>query len=212
MFAALLSLLFSPFSFFFSNARVSRGFPQSRSRSVAARSSVGGLRMTSCDRSPRNAPRSGSLSRSFSLRVPRAFVLSLDVRSPSCPRLVASSSRPRVFARGALALSRSLPGGVREGERNRRAIAGLPRRAEHTEQRRTGEKERKCILYVRASAKNVYTYRCYLRSSKSTPRDLLDFRGEGRGRSESTNRAYRPLHLLYRCTLGAGDASTAPNT
>lgn len=129
--------------------RESRGLPESRSRSVAARSSVGGLRMTSCDRSPRNAP-------ALSLLLPRSRAGFFVLR----PALAASCSRPRVFARGALALSRSLPGGVREGERNRRAIAGLPRRRarranEKGDEEGERENERKCTTC--ASAKNVYT-------------------------------------------------------
>lgn len=101
-------VLLSPFFFFFFFkylplsllSRKSRGFFQSRSRSVAARSSVGGLRMTSCDRSPRK--RSGSLTLSPSClarSLPRSRRLgSLFVAPPSSsprPSLSLASARRR---------------------------------------------------------------------------------------------------------------------
>ena len=66
-------------------SRRSRGFFQSQSGSVAARSSVGGLRMTSCDRSPRNAPALSLLLprtlRTLSLSRSRTFRLLLSLLS-----------------------------------------------------------------------------------------------------------------------------------
>lgn len=150
--------LFISFLFCFS-PRESRGFSQSRSRSVAARSSVGGLRMTSCDRSPRNVP---ALS----------FVLPHALRALSLDR-VSSLALLRALRRLSLAPTRLCPlprscrlvlyrvACAREKESARDSrLAVAPNRA----------REKEIGRYTAcASAKNVYTYGCYLRGGKSNP-------------------------------------------
>lgn len=189
-------MLLSPsnFSFFFLNislsllSRKSRGFFQSRSRSVAARSSVGGLRMTSCDRSPRK--RSGSLTLSPSClarSLPRSRRLgSLFVAPPSSSR--PSLSRPLDSARRRSRLVsfstwRRAPAREREKERVELAHRAAGRREK---ERDDATRERVKWHATCASAKNVYTYRRYLRGGKSTPREQRLPRREGR--SERTER------------------------
>lgn len=115
--------------------------------------------------------RSGSLARSPSClarSLPRSRLLSRSPARPS-PRLARTHA---ALPAAALVPSRSLPGGMREAEGigdSRLAVA--PNRA----------REREIGRYTAcASAKNVYTYGCYLRGGKSTPCERRLPRREGR--------------------------------
>lgn len=134
---------------------------------VRWRASNDELRSLPTQRSGSLAPSPSCLARSL----PRSRLLTRSPSRPSSPlaRIYAGFARRRVRAVS------FYTGWHARGRRNRRAIAGSPwRRIER-------EREREIGRYTTcASAKNVYTYGCYLRGGKSTPCERRLPRREGR--------------------------------